>query len=192
MTTRKRARPKSLPRSPWFIYRRVMTTILDGGAVQTLELDFQLGQGLGVEIAGSWLTPGEYRISGTQDAIPIISSLQLSLHRRTGTLTNELTPAADSDFPQAEVLQGAQFGFVLVETAAAGGGGGFFKTGQDFIQWTELLGEPLLVVANLTLRAETSAAASGSQVWDGPAVVLLYRIIPVTDRDLARAFIARQ
>lgn len=177
--------------SPWFMYRRVLNSIQDGGGEQELEIDFQLGQGQAVEIAGSWLGVGEWNVTAIQAAI-VTAALAISLHRRTGTLTDEMTPAASSDFTQSEVLQDLLLGFGGLNTAAAGGGFSQIVNGQPYINWRELLGEPLLVAANLTVRMTAPGAITGAITWNGVYAKLLYRYVRVTDADLVRAFIARQ
>jgi len=85
--------------SPWFIYRRVAASAQDGGSEQDLEIDFQIGQGQAVEIAHSELGVAQLVVAGTGAALQN-TSLMMSLHRRTGTLTDEVTPAADSSYIQ--------------------------------------------------------------------------------------------
>lgn len=173
------------------MYRRVLNSIQDGGGDQELELDFQLGQGQAVEISGSWLGIGEWNVTATQAAI-VTAVLGITLHRRTGTLTDELTPAVTSDFTQSEVLQDLVLGFGGLNTAAAGGGFGMIKNGQEFIDWQALLQQPLLVAANLTMRITAPGAITGAITWNGVYTKLLYRYVRVSDADLVRAFIARQ
>jgi len=177
--------------SPWFIYRRVIVSLQDGGSETDLELNFQLGQGQAVEIATSELGVGEWNVTSIQ-AATVTATVGLSLHRRTGTLTDELTPAAEGDFTQSEVLHNLLLGFGGQSTAAAGGAFGAIKNGPEIIDWQAILKEPLLVAANLTFRATPSAAITGAITWNGLYAKVLYRYVQVTAADLVKAFIARQ
>ena len=177
--------------SPWFMYRRVISTLQDGGTVTELEINFNLGQGQAIEIAASWLGVAAWNIAAIQ-AVTLTSGLELSLHRRTGTLTDETTPSVDGDFTQAEVLQDAFVGFGGASTAAAGGAFGQILMGQPFINWSDILGEPLLIAANLTMRADPGGAITGAITYNGIYTKLLYRYVRVTDAQLVRAFISRQ
>jgi len=177
--------------SPWFIYRRVLNSQQDGGAVQDLELDFQIGQGQAVEIATSELGVAEWNVTAIQAAL-VTAVLVMSLHRRTGTLTDELTPTPTSDFTQSEVLQNLTLGFGGSSTAAAGGSFGMIKNGQELIDWQAILKVPLLIAANLTFRMQPSAAITGAITWNGAYCKLLYRYVQVSPQDLVQAFIARQ
>jgi len=179
------------PLSPWFMFRRVLNTVQDGGAEVDLELDFQLGQAQAIEIATSWLGLGEWNVTSGPAAL-VSTSLAWSLHRRTGTLTDEITPTQSAEFTQAEVLQDMLLVVAQSQTAAAGGGGFSQITGQPVINWVDALGEPLLVAANLTLRLTVGAAVTGAVTFNGAYSKLLYRYVQVSDTELARAFLARQ
>ena len=177
--------------SPWFIFRRVAASAQDGGAEQDLEIDFQIGQGQAVEIAHSELGVAQLVLTSTGAALQN-TSLMMSLHRRTGTLTDEVTPAPDSSYSQSEVLQGLFLTWGGNDPGAAGCSFGYSDQGQRQIDWRSLLGEPLLVAANLTLRITIGTAISGAATWNGMYTKLLYRYVTATPQDLVKAFIARQ
>ena len=192
MTTRRR-RAVSRARSPWFIYSRIAASLQDGGTVEELELDFNLGQNQAIEIAQSELGIGQVVVGITTTGGFESANLALSLHRRTGTLTDEITPAVDSDFPQSEILHRQTYTTTGFISAAAGGAGGATsKTGPDVIDWTSVLGLPLVVVGNLTFRADPLTAVTGAVTWNGMYVRLIYRYVTASADVIARGFIARQ
>jgi len=179
--------------SPWFIYRLVMASLNDGGAIEELEFDFNIGQGQAVEIATTELGCASLLSQVTEQAVAT-TSLHITLHRRTGTLSDELAPTTDSDFPQSEVLHNRQYNINTQDEAPLRGGSAIsiVPDGPLVIPWTQWLGEPLLVVANLTLRADPGGAVAGSILYEGVYGKLLYRYVKPTNAQIATSFIARQ
>lgn len=178
------------PISPWFMYRRTAVSIQDGAAVQDLEFDFNLGQNQAIEVASSMMGIGQTVLSAATTAGPIIGQLAITLHRRTGTLTDVTTPSQDTDSPQDEVLQ--SFGQMVGYSDEAGGQAvAMASTGRQFIDWKTMLGEHLLLVANVTMRVDPLAAITGTFTWNGIYTMLLYRYVTATAADLVRGFIAR-
>ncbi len=180
------------PISPWFMYRRAEGSINDGDTPTELEFDFNIGQEQAIEITSSWMGVTETSYTPAPAAVQI-ANLSVSLHRRTGTL-QDIGVAVDLDDTQSEVLQQAIFKFAAQNEAATRGGSAaaFVVEGAPFINWQDLLKEPLLVAANVTARFDPLGGVTGLVNWQGVYVALLYRYVKVTPADLVRAFIARQ
>lgn len=174
--------------SPLLIALRQDAAFTDGDAVEELEFDFNLGQGQGVEVMRSEAVG----ILGTfQPAANSISTLQMSLHRRVGTLTAPTTP---TDQLQAEIMHQVNWVGVSMD-ATTEGMMGFIKIGDDVIHYKDIVpgnaGRGLIVVSNLTVRIALAASAA-TAIWNGVGFRLWYRYVQLTTAEISEAFLARQ
>jgi len=175
--------------TPIFIFDRSIQTIADGGAVQEAEIDFQLGVGQAVELFASIAQTGLSDFDPSNTTL-LDTSMIMTLHRRTGTLTDQ-TPAGPVDLSQGEVIHKIVYGVTNLETAAAGGAVSVYSRGPTTMKWPDLIGKPLLLAANLTIRYEISGAEGGTIGWDNPGFYLIYRYVVPTASELAQAFFGR-
>lgn len=155
-------------------------------AIESRELDFQLGSNQGIEVL-SVLGYGLYADASpaTSDTVPVHSIAVQSLHLETGTLESVPALAAEEeDDIDTEIFYVQTYGLMFQVPATAGGGGGtLLVTPTGMVDYKE----PIRTARNITHRGE--CFATGATLEAG--VLIFYRYIEFSNNELG-FFLARR
>ncbi len=176
--------------SPIFIARRTLLSAQDGGADQQAELDWRLGQGQAVELFQSIAMIPQAVVSGVDNTSTQNASISLSLHRRTGTLTDPLA-AAGIDELQYEILHEVTLRTYVTQVAAESTGVAAILDGPKMIDYRAVLGKPVLLGGNLTVLVSNLTTIAGTITYNHPGFALFYRYVLPTAKELTDAFFGR-
>lgn len=176
--------------SPIFIGRRTVLSHQDGDADETAEIDFRLGQGQAIELFTTQLHVPDVVPVGTDSAAFQTGLLEVTLHRRVGTLVN-ISPAAAVDELQYEVLHHRSWRSTMAQVAAESTQYSQIIDGPAVVDHRDGKGNGLLLAGNMTLQVSDRGALTGSMTWNHPGVYFKYRYVLPTDKELTQAFFGR-
>jgi len=176
--------------SPVLKFVRVDASITDGDSNLELEVDFRLGPSVGIEL---FRTEAQGVLSSfVPTSVYASSLLQVSLHRRVGTLDS---PLVATNTLQTEVMHYYSLSVNgQDEAGTAGGSAGFvIEHGPKVINYKDIVpkGGGLLLVGNLTVRVQMSASTP-TTTFAGVGMVGWYRYVQLTAVEVAQAFFGRQ
>lgn len=155
---------------------------------QELDFDFALRQGAllyVVELA--LLNAGITTMADNDD-----ETVVLSLHVETGSLEDTLDGATDETRLDSEVIAEAAY-HIAGSDDLGGAGVGTAKTmaawtGERRWDYANMLGQPLLIAQNVTLRVDCSTGVN----VNGATARIVYRYVALTPTELAEQFILRR
>lgn len=176
--------------SPIFKARRTILSHQDGDADESVEIDFRLGQSQAIELFSSVANIADIVTVGADDAAFQNAMVELSLHRRVGTLVNP-HPAAAIDELQYEILHLVQYSTVVAQVATESTWLQTLINGPQVVDYRAMFGKPVILAGNLSVQAADRGAITGAVTWNHLGFELWYRYIQPTAKELNEAFFAR-
>lgn len=174
--------------SPIRICRARRTNVVN--VAETMEIDFNLALLEGIEIYACELAALEFiDAAGTGFDINWVTS---SLHAETGALEGAIDAfPADNFILNSEIIAEATFEIINQDEAATRGGSAAAMQWSGPNQWNfiQLIGKPLLLATNLTMRAISKSAGMSA---NGLQWTIYYRYVRLTKSEAGDLFILRR
>lgn len=156
---------------------------------QQQEIDFDLSERTGIELLAVRFGATDLA-SLTGGTAPELFALMMELHAETGTLEAALDEGSSGDIIfDSEVLAWAITHFGAHIDATNGDATTYLA--HSHLEWNyqQMLGRPLLIANNPTFVAE---AQNTDYTWGEVFVWLYYRLVELTQQELAGLFLRRR
>jgi len=174
--------------SPIRIARARRTSVVN--AAETMEIGFNLALLEGIEIYACECAVLE--LIDTAASAFDTNWMTTSLHAETGALEGALDSfPADNTILNSEIIAEATLEIITQDEAATRGGSAatLAWTGPNQWNFVQLIGKPLLLASNITMRAITKGAAT---VANGLQWTIYYRYVRLTKSEAGDLFILRR
>jgi hypothetical protein len=167
---------------------KVTRTTFDSSA-EEIELDFELSLRQGYLLHAIEMAFGEI----THDASSSLLSgvVSVSVHAETGTLETSIDAAVDGQILNSEIIAETSIQSVIQIEAATRGGSARSMTwlGPNRWNYKDMIGDPLLLATNLTVRFVTDASTLDAA---NTTVTFFYQYAELTREELAGQFLLRR
>ncbi len=174
--------------SPIRICRARRTSVTN--AAETMEIDFNMALLEGIEIYAAECAALE--VVDTVATAFDTNWVTTSLHAETGALEGALDAfPADNFILNSEIIAEATIEILTQAEAATRGGSAAALTWVGPNQWNfvQLIGKPLLLATNITMRAITKGAAT---VANGLQWTIYYRYVRLSKSEASDLFLLRR
>lgn len=176
------------PLSPIRIARARRTSVTN--AAETMEIDFNMALLEGIEVYAAECAVLE--LVDTAAVTIDTNWMTTSLHAETGALEGALDSfPADNTILNSEIIAEATLEIITQDEAATRGGSSAALAWVGPNQWNfvQLIGRPLLLATNLTMRGVTKGAAT---VANGLQWTIYYRYVRLSKSEASDLFLLRR